>query len=174
MNKRNGASIFTMPFFKKSKLNKKSKSEVALLKDDIQAYLREIVILRDGGCILRHLQGKIYKNIHIPYCNGYRKDGQLILQADHLNSRSHSETYADSRLAVCVCKGHHGWKSVADNLRKKEYDEIVKSLLPKERVKLWEECESRRFLSYKMGAYDWKLEIVNLKSELEELKKNNT
>ena len=65
--------------------------------------MREIVIKRDGGCILRDIQG-------VSQCNGYRKDGKLILQADHLITRANSATYADTRLIVCVCKGHHGWK----------------------------------------------------------------
>ncbi len=168
-----------MPFFykkqnkplKKTKLRVVGISTTAELKREIQDLLRQIVIIRDGGCILRYLQGKLYKDIPIPYCNGYKNDGTLIYQADHLLERSNSETYAVSKLVVCVCKGHHGWKSVGSNLRKKEYDSIIRDLLPPERVKLWDACEKRRLMSYKMGAYDWKLEIINLRAELAELKK---
>lgn len=156
---------------RKTPLRKKSKSDTALLKDDIQAYLREIVMIRDGGCILRNLQGKIVEGIPVPYCNGYRKDGNLILQADHLQSRSHAESFADTRLVVCLCKGHHGWKSKGNNLRKEEYDTIVRTLLSKERIELWDKCKKNRFNSFRMTAYDWKMELVNLKCELAEYKK---
>jgi hypothetical protein len=81
-------------------LAKKGKSDVALIKDDIQAYCRDIVILRDGGCIFRNEPGHV--------CSGFAKDGHLILQADHLITRANSATYADTRLIVCVCKGIHG------------------------------------------------------------------
>jgi hypothetical protein len=47
-----------------------------------------IVILRDGGCILRDTP-------HASACNGYAKDGHLILQADHLITRANSATYGD-------------------------------------------------------------------------------
>ena len=39
---------------------------------------------------------------------GFRNDGQLILQADHVITRANSATYAETHLIVCVCKGHHG------------------------------------------------------------------
>src|SRR3990167_2408830 len=89
------------------------------LKEAIQDQLRAIVIKRDGGCVMRGRFGHT--------CSGFRKDGELILQADHLVSRSHSATYADERLVVCVCKGLHGWKSVGSNLRKAEYDRFIRN-----------------------------------------------
>lgn len=135
--------------------------ETADLKQEIQDLVRQIVIIRDKGCIFQRERGHI--------CTGFAKDGHLILQADHLITRGNSETFADTRLIVCVCKGIHGWKSVGSNMRKAEYDERVKKLISPERVKLWEDCERNRFTSYRMGVYDWKLETVNLKSELEEL-----
>lgn len=55
----------------------KGHSEVSETKERIQALVREIVIKRDGGCILDGIRG-------VAQCNSYRKDGQLILQADHL------------------------------------------------------------------------------------------
>ena len=75
------------------------------LKKEIQAVLRQIVIKRDGGCFLRHYENQI--NPQYKKCGGYRKDGNLILQAEHLHSRSNAISFSDSRLVVCVCQRHH-------------------------------------------------------------------
>lgn len=136
-----------------------AQNDSATLKVDIQAYVREIVILRDGGCWARN------ESWH--RCNGYRKDGELILQADHMVTRANSATYADTRLIVCVCKGLHGWKK----WNEKEYDKRLKPLLSPERVALWEAASADRYRPVRMGAYDWQMEIVNLKRELLELQK---
>jgi hypothetical protein len=154
--------IVKLPFGKKrNKLRMRGVSDTSVLKEEIQRLVREIVIKRDGGCIFRKEKGHV--------CSGYANDGHLVLQADHLISRGNSETFADTRLIVCVCKGIHGWKSVGANLRKAEYDKRVKKLISKERLELWNKCEKNRFNSYRMSAYDWKLEICNLKSELKDL-----
>lgn len=119
-------------------------------------------MIRDGGCIFKKEQGHI--------CTGFApKSGHLVLQADHLLSRSNSATYADTRLIVCVCQGIHGWKSVGSNLRKAEYDKRVKQLLASEIVSLWERCETERFTSSRKGAYDWKLEIAALNKQLKDM-----
>ena len=146
---------------KRTALKLSSNSDVAQLKKEIQRLLREIVIIRDGGCIARNTASHT--------CNGYRNDGELILQADHLITRSNSATYGDSRLVVCVCKGLHGWKSVGSNMRKNQYDALIKTLLPKNRVELWEKCEQESWQAHRMGFYDWMLVIVALKSELKQL-----
>jgi ubiquinone/menaquinone biosynthesis C-methylase UbiE len=70
-------------------------------------------------------------------CGGYAKDGHLILQDDHLITRANAATYADTRLIVCLCKGHHGWKK----WHEREYIALVRTLLSHERVKLWDACE---------------------------------
>ncbi|HXA25104.1 MAG TPA: hypothetical protein VNW90_22690 [Acetobacteraceae bacterium] len=72
------------------------------------------------------------------HCNGFAKDGHLILQADHLITRAKPATYADARLLVCVCKGAHAWKSLRGNRNKAQYDALVKTNLSPERVILWE------------------------------------
>jgi hypothetical protein len=144
---------------RRAPLKARGESETTLVKERIQALLREIVIIRDGGCILRNTIG-------VPSCNGYRKDGQLVLQADHLITRANSATYADHRLVVCVCKGHHGWKSVGNNRNKAEYDAIVRTLLPPDRIELWDKCEADSWRPTRRGAYDWKLEEAALKQEL--------
>src|SRR3990167_5567066 len=99
---------------RRTPLARKSKSEVALCKERIQALLREIVIRRDGGCILRPAGQYLWAlkcDVKIPeHCSGFTKDGRLILQADHLNSRSFNGSYSDPCLVGWVCKGHHGGK----------------------------------------------------------------
>jgi hypothetical protein len=131
-------------------------SETADLKVRIQELVREIVIKRDGGCILRNICG-------IPACNGYRKsDGELILQADHLITRANSATYADTRLIVCVCQGHHGWKK----WHKEEYDALVKSVIGGDRAMLWARCEEDSWRPNRTSAYDWRLHVAALEQEL--------
>lgn len=124
-------------------------SETSVLKEEIQALLREVVMARDGGCILRKTRP----------CSP-----DDVIQADHLITRGNSATYADSRLVVCLCRTHHGWK----HWHKEEYDALVKSILPKETVELWEKCERESWKPQRTGAYDWKLAIIALKKELKE------
>lgn len=144
-------------FKKRGKLRVAGISTTAELKEEIQDLVRDIVILRDKGCIFQNEKGHI--------CTGFAKDGHLILQADHLLSRGNSATFADTRLIVCVCKGIHGWKSLGNNLRKAEYDERVAKLISKERVKLWVKCELD-MRSHKAYKPDWKMELVALEKEL--------
>lgn len=143
---------------RKTKIKVVGDNDTATLKQEIQNLVREIVIKRDGGCIFRNEQGHI--------CTGYAKDGHLVLQADHLISRSNSATYADTRLVVCVCKGIHGWKSVGENLRKAQYDERIKKILPTEIVALWERCEKDSWRPYRTSTQDWRIHIVALQQEL--------
>lgn len=149
------------PLRSKSKLRVKGVSEVSEIKDEIQSVLRDIVILRDGGCIFRNYPGHI--------CSGFANDGHLILQADHLITRANAATYGDSRLVVCVCKGIHGWKSVGSNLRKKQYDRMVCTLLPTERIEFWDRCEEDSWRPVRTGVHDWKLILAALKQELRAL-----
>lgn len=158
--KRSGFLRRNVGLKRKSSLRIEGVSDTADLKKEIQALVRDIVIKRDGGCILRDV------TTGIPPCNGYAKDSHLILQADHLITRSNSATYADTRLIVCVCKGHHGWKSVGSNLRKAQYDALVRTILPPDRVALWDRCEADSWRPTRTGASDWKLAIVALKQEL--------
>lgn len=76
---------------KRTKLRAVGKSDSAKLKRDIQALLRQIVIKRDGGCVLR----------------GYGSCSQ-VLQAEHMITRGNAATYGDSRNIVCLCSYHHG------------------------------------------------------------------
>lgn len=80
---------------RRTKLRRKGKSATTLIKDEIQALLREIVIKRDGGCVL----GKYLGN-----CNE-------VLQAEHLVTRSATNYFGDLRNVVCLCSYHHiFWK----------------------------------------------------------------
>lgn len=163
---------------KRSKLRLQGVSSASVAKREIQALVRQIVILRDQGCILDPTKANsLYfqstrsiglNPLHVPPCNGYAKDGHLILQADHLLSRSHSATYGDTRLIVCVCKGHHGWKSVGNNLRKEIYDKLVRQILSPQRIALWDMAEATKHKPVKM---DWQLVKVALQAELKALQK---
>lgn len=143
---------------KKNMLRRTGKSESAKIKQEIQSVLRSIVMVRDGGCILRDKRG----------CGAVLGHYGVVFQADHLISRANSATYADSRLVVCVCKSCHGWKSLGGNRRKAEYDEMVKSILPPKTVALWEKAEKESWRPHRKYTADWKLALVAL---LEEYKK---
>ena len=99
-------------------------------------------------------------------CNGYTKAGELVLQADHLITRANSATYADTRLIVCVCKGHHGWKKYHE----REYNALLKErVLPPDRVALWDACERDSWRPVRTSAYDWLKTEIALKQELTEI-----
>lgn len=161
------------PLKRKTALNVVGHSDTAQLKENIQAELRRIVIARDGGCIFRPRRVRVFgagtpaqevRFSTVPECGGYAKDGHLILQADHLLTRANSATFADPRLVVCVCKAHHGWKSVGSNRNKAQYDAAVRSILPPERVKLWDACEKDSWRPVRTSASDWALELAYLKT----------
>lgn len=153
---------------RKTRLKMRGTSDTSVLKEKIQDKVRDIVILRDGGCVLRNpyiIQQDLF---NIPPCNGYRKDGELILQADHLITRANSATFAETRLIVCVCKGHHGWKK----WHEEEYNAVLRGILPQERVDLWDRCKADRWKPRKAGVYDWKLSLVALEQEYQSLLSN--
>ena len=135
---------------KRKRLNKKGKSDTALAKEEIQRLVREIVMIRDGGCVLKKLR----------HCN------DPVLQADHLITRSNNATYADTRLIVCLCRSCHGGFK---QWHKEQYDSMIRTILPKERVKLWDRCLQDMWRPKKSGVYDWNLAIVALNQELRKL-----
>lgn len=137
---------------KRSKLRVAGVSDSAHLKKDIQAKVREIVIKRDGGCILRN-----YPQTGL--CGRYKANGELILQAEHLNTRARMATFADTRLIVCLCERHHiFWKpQYAD-----EYFRLVKEHIGKERTALLERVQN----DYTAHKVDLKLELLALEMEL--------
>jgi hypothetical protein len=149
------------PLKRRTPLRKKSSSGSSAAKERIQSWLRAIVIQRDGGCVLRHIDPE--------RCGGYRKDGKLILQADHLITRANSATYADSRLIVCICRNHHGWKSLGSNRNKAQYDALIREVLPPERIALWARAEAESWKPTRRYESDWKLEEAALKQEYQAL-----
>lgn len=142
---------------RRSVLRRLGKSDTAETKRQIQSLLRDICLIRDRACIL-----------HKHRCGAIVGDAGVVWQADHLLSRSNSATYGDSRLVVLICKSCHGWKSLGSNLRKAEYDALVRTILPPERVALWDmaELEAGRHKGVKM---DWTLVLLALRRELEVL-----
>lgn len=156
--KRSGFQIKTRKPLRRTKLHVVGKSTTSELKQDIQALLRQIAIKRDKKCILHGVR-----------CHNEVGMEGVVWQADHLESRSHSATFADERLVVLICRPCHYWKSVGSNLRKAQYDAMVKKILPKERVELWEKCEADNWKPKRKDSLDWMLAKVALKQKLSEM-----
>ena len=141
---------------KRTALKKVGTSYTADLKKQIQAVLREYVILRDKGCILRN-------DPEAGPCGGYRKDGEMILQAEHLYTRANSASFADHRLVVCICRNHHIFYKPQYPL---DYYRIVRYRIGKERSALLDRVmEDRR--AHKV---DLMQSLIGLKQELKTLK----
>ncbi len=148
---------------KRTKLRVKGDNDTALIKQDIQDLVRLIVTHRDGGCVLRRKRR----------CGAeaYVEDGKVIcdtvIQADHLVTRANSASFADTRLIVCLCKGCHAWK----HWNEKEYDELVKTVLHKDVIKLWDRVQADRH-AHKTHKMDWVLEKLALEKELKMYESN--
>jgi len=145
---------------RKTPLRKQSQSPSALFKVQIQATLRQIVILRDGGCFLRNYQNKITPQYR--ECGGYTNAGDLILQAEHLHSRSNAASFSDSRLVVCCCKRHHIFYKPQHSA---EYNELARDFIGKDNAKLWDRVKE----DHRAHKVDLALELVALKQQLREL-----
>ena len=135
---------------KRTPLRRKSKSEVALCKNRIQKLLRELVIIRDSGCVLRDYP-------ETGQCGGYTNDGELILQGEHLVTRSNSISFGDMRNIVCLCKRHHGYFKPQHS---RLYWELIEKIIGKERWEWVKRVEADK-KPYPMRLYDWqKIEMV--------------
>lgn len=145
---------------KKTKLRLVGHSTTTDLKKEIQATLRSIVIKRDGGCFLRHYTNKITPQY--AKCGGYRNDGELILQAEHLHSRSTANSFSDPRLVVCVCQRHHIYYKPQHSA---EYNDLAKDFIGTERAELWERVRN----DHKPYKVDLKLELLALKQLLKSM-----
>lgn len=99
-------------------------------------------------------------------CNGLPGVPGVVLQADHLITRANSATFADVRLVVCVCRPCHAWKSLGSNRNKAQYDALMRTLLPADRVALWDRCEADSWRPHRTFSSDWKLAEVALKAML--------
>ena len=125
-------------------MRKRRNSETAKVKERIQALLRQIVIKRDGGCVLR-----IYQQSG--QCGGYTESGNLVLQADHLITRGKNIGYAEPDLVVCLCKRHHiFWKKQYGDL----YWEFMEKIIGPARWQKLKKAEADQKI-YEMTAYDW-------------------
>ena len=99
-------------------------------------------------------------------CGGYRTDGELILQAEHLNGRQHSVSYGDMRNIVCLCRHHHGhfkpeepllyWNLTERHIGKERWDWLQRVVADKR--------------PYSFRAADWKAIEAALRAELQSLK----
>ncbi|KKN06976.1 hypothetical protein LCGC14_1071660 [marine sediment metagenome] len=140
---------------KRTRLKMRGTSDTSVIKEEIQALLRQIVIIRDGGCILRNYP-------ETGACGGRNKNGDIIHQAEHLHTRANSASFADHRLVVDICPRHHLYYKPqhAD-----EYYRIVKIHIGPERAKLLEAVQADRS-PHKM---DWKLEKLALEQHLKTL-----
>ncbi len=141
------------PLTKRTALKAISQSSSAQTKVRIQALLRAIVMRRDGGCILRHYPES-------GACGGFRRDGGLILQAEHLHTRANAASFADTRLVVCLCMRHHIYYKPQHS---SEYNKLVRKHIGLERAALWDLIEENR---YKATKVDLKLEELALIQEL--------
>lgn len=139
-------------------LQKASKSPIATLKKQIQAQLREYVIYRDGGCFLR-----VYEEAGA--CGGYRKDGELILQAEHLNGRSNSVSYGETDNLVCLCQRHHIYFKPQNSLL---YWELVRKHIGEEKwkkVQVW--VHDQR--PHRMTERDWINTSLYLRQKIKDI-----
>ncbi len=143
---------------RKSPLKQKSENPTAECKERIQALLRAIAIIRDGGCVLRFYS-------QAGACGGYRNDGTLILQAEHLNTRERNISYGDMRNIVCLCQRHHGYF-------KPQHGALYWSLIRRhigEQRWAWLERIIADNRTYHMGLHEWVLVEIALRAELARL-----
>ena len=139
-------------------MRKQSKSPVAQCKTRIQALLRECAIIRDNGCVLRNYS-------QAGRCGGIRKDGGLILQAEHLNTRERNISYGELKNIVCLCKHHHGyWKPQHSRL----YWELIRQVIGENRWAWLKKVESDT-RPYHMTLWDWEKIELGLRQELKKL-----
>jgi len=136
---------------RRTTLRTTGKSDTAKTKKRIQALLREIAIIRDGGCVLRD-----YPEAGV--CGGYGpKSGTLILQAEHLVSRARSVSFGDMRNIVCLCQRHHGYFKEQNG---RLYWELIQKIIGAARWE-WIKRVEQDQKAYPMSAGDWlKVELA--------------
>ncbi len=159
--KRSGFKWKARKPLKRTRIRVKGDNSTALIKERIQETARLLVTYRDGGCVLRDIR----------HCGGSAsvEDGEVIsepgvvIQADHLVTRANSASFADIRVIVCLCKNCHGWK----HYHEKEYEALVKTVLSKETITLWDRVEADRqaHRTYKM---DWNMQLCGLQMLLKD------
>ena len=130
---------------------------MAQAKREIQRLVRQIVIIRDGHCVLRG----------VPLKNG--NGCSEVKQAHHLITRGKNIGYADTRLIVLICSAHHSAITWATGEDKRQYDILIQKKIGADRSKLLARAE-KDTKSYPMGIYEWNREIMALSDELKKAK----
>ena len=153
--KRGGYIQRKTPLRTKTRIRVVGNSDTAEIKERIQALLRQLAIQRDGGCILRHYP-------EAGSCGGYRNTGELILQAEHLVTRSNSVSFADMRNIVCLCRHHHGHFKPEHSL---EYWMLIERHIGLARW-AWIQRVLNDRAPHRFYLADWKLAEVALHREL--------
>lgn len=143
------------PLKRNTTIRIKAHSTTTEQRDEVQRLLREICIKRDKTCLL-----SFYPETGL--CGPQKKDGHLVLQAEHLNSRQNSISFADSRNVVLLCQRHHiYWKPQ----HSKRYWEIIEEVIGPNRWEWLEEVQDFA-ASHRTYKLDYKLAIIALKQEL--------
>ena len=143
--------------FKPHKIPREGKSTVSKTKKAIQKQLRENAIKRDKSCVVSQHLEDVPDNWK--QCGKYRKDGQLIVQAEHLCGRANSQCYADMDNIVLVCMRHHFYFKTQ---RAPIYWDIIRKHIGEERwakVQAWEKDNS----VYRFSAEEWRNKLALLK-----------
>jgi hypothetical protein len=92
--KRGGPLRRTTPLRSHAKLRVVADSHRTTILNNIQALLRELAIARDGGCVLS-------RYTEAGSCGDRTKSNELILQAEHLNSRKHAVSVSGLQVPRC-------------------------------------------------------------------------
>ena len=151
-----------------TKLRARAQNETNDVKDEIQELCRQIAILRDGGCIFRNFRERM--PFEYLECGPRRKDGELVLQFDHLNSRRHSVSYGEPRLGICACKRHHFYFKKDHPML---YMEIVRDQIGNDRWYLLERVMQSNHKATRFFTADWLKLKAGLQQELRNLQKNH-
>ncbi len=139
---------------KRTKIRLVGHSSTAEIKRDIQATIRQLGLLRDGGCVLRNYPAEAGG------CGGFRNDGGMIYQAEHLVTRSNSASFGDMRNIIILCRNHHMYfKPQHSSL----YWDIVRKHIGEER---WKWFIKMRDDTTPMRSTDWKLVKLVLEADL--------
>ena len=143
---------------KRSLLRKISKSPIAEIKKEIQSLLRELAIIRDKECVMGNYP-------ETGECGGRKKNGELVLQFDHLISRQRSIGW-DVRLGITVCLRHHFYYKKQYPF---EYERCVIDNIGPERAKLLYRIREDT-KPYHMNLSSWTLLEIALQKEVNKLK----
>lgn len=142
------------------KLKARGDTDTNDVKDSIQSLVREVALIRDGGCVFREHADEMGA------CGGYRNDGELVLQFDHLNTRARNVSFSDVRLGVIACKRHHiFFKPQYGHV----YERVVREVIGPERCALLDRVRADQ-KPYRYTLSDWKREESALRSELASLR----